>query len=134
MDQRDNKRSAEQMEAARKTQLANDEVGIRAREPLSALEKHYTVQDLADRWQRAPNTIRKLFQHEAGVISISLGTGQRASLSIPESVLARVYERLRDDSLKAALPRHRPLRVVRLCDLDAGVSKQPRHVLKRNAA
>ena len=60
------------------------------------------------------------------MISISLGTGQRASLSIPESVLARVYERLRDDSLKAALPRHRPLRVVHLRDLDIGMAKQSR--------
>src|SRR5262249_27717284 len=105
----------------------------RNREPLSALETHYTVQDLAGRWKLSPNTIRKLFAQEPDVLSINLGTGQRVKLSIPESAVARVRERISNDAFQAAHPRRRPLSVVSLRSLNVGVAQKPRYFFKRNA-
>ena len=98
------------------------------------MSEYHKVQALAKRFNLAPNTIRKLFADDPAVLRVSLGTGQRTALLIPELSVARVQERLSNNALKSALPRHRPLRVVRLRDLDAGVAKKPRNVLKRNAA
>ena len=99
----------------------------------SALEKHYTVQEIAVRWKLAPNTIRKLFAHEPDVLYINLGTGQRVKLSIPESAVARVQARLSHDALQAALPRRRPLSIVNLCNFNGRVAKKPRYILKAHA-
>jgi hypothetical protein len=73
---------------------------------------------------------------EAGVIRVANGgTGKRkyATLSIPENVALRVHERLGNQPFQATLAGAHPLRIIRLRDLHAGVSKKPRNVLKRNA-
>jgi hypothetical protein len=61
-------------------------------------EKHYTPQELAEMWNLSVQTIRELFLSEPGVLKIgSNGTKMRRkykTLRIPESVLARVYNRL----------------------------------------
>jgi hypothetical protein len=65
---------------------------------MSALEKHYTVQQVIDLWGWSDDTVRRTFCHEAGVIAIThlerRGKRPYSKLSIPESVLVRVHERL----------------------------------------
>lgn len=68
-----------------------------ARDP--ALEKHYSVNDIAKSWGLSGNTIRRMFEKEPGVIewgSIEsrFARGYR-TLRIPESVMLRVHQRLR---------------------------------------
>jgi len=98
----------------------------------AALEKHYRVRELASLWGFSDNTIIRLFSTETGVIRLESGTGRRKyiTLSIPESVALRVHERLGHEPLQAQLSTGNPLRIVRLRDLNAGMAKKPRNVLK----
>jgi hypothetical protein len=101
-----------------------------------AFEKHYRVRELAGLWGLSAKTVTRMFAKEAGVIRIANeGTGKRnyATLSIPESVASRVHERLGNQTFQATLAGGHPLRIIRLGDLHAGMSKKPRNVLKRDA-
>ena len=74
-----------------------------------------------------------VMSEEAGVIRVAnAGTSKRkyATLSIPESVALRVHERLGNQPFQATLTGGHPLRIIRLGDLHAGVSKKPRNVIK----
>ena len=100
-----------------------------------AFEKHYRVRELARLWGLSAKTVTRMFVEEAGVIRVANdGTGKRkyATLSIPESVALRVHERLGNQPFQATLAGGHPLRIIRLGDLHAGVSKKPRNILKRN--
>jgi hypothetical protein len=99
-----------------------------------ALEKHYRVKDLAELWSLCENTIIHLFANEPGVLRVRRPGGKRAALSVPQSVVLRVHERLGQNSFEPALAGGNPLRVIRLRDLDGGVPKKPRNVLKLHAA
>jgi len=62
-----------------------------------ALERHYTVQQIAEMWGLHQTTVRRIFQDEPGVFRLGK-TGRRdkrdyVTLRIPESVLLQVYER-----------------------------------------
>jgi len=62
-------------------------------------ERHYTVVELADRWNLSPDTIRKLFENEPGVLALEergrkRGKRRYTTLRIPESVALRVHRRL----------------------------------------
>ena len=65
----------------------------------SAAERHYSVQQLAARWNLSSDTVRKLFENEPGVLVIG-NEGRKYSrrryitLRIPESVAERVHRRL----------------------------------------
>lgn len=99
-------------------------------------ERHYRVNELAELWGFSRYTIIRLFADEPGVLNLArLGTERRryVSLSIPESVALRVHERLGNQTLKPALARRNPFRVVRLGDLNRRVPKQARNVLKVHA-
>ena len=65
---------------------------------MSATERHYSVQQVAKMWGWSDNTIRKLFKEEKGVIKIggpeTRYKAKHWQLSIPESVLLRVYTKL----------------------------------------
>ncbi len=65
---------------------------------MSALEKHYSVQEISDKWKLSPDTIRKLFHDEQGVVRIgrpeSRFKRQYFILRVPESVLLRVHARI----------------------------------------
>ena len=94
-----------------------------------AFEKHYRVRELAGLWGLSAKTVTRMFAEEAGVIRVANdGTGKRkyATLSIPESVALRVHERLGNQPFQATLAGGHPLRIIRLGDLHAGVSKKPR--------
>jgi len=66
---------------------------------MSAIERHYSVQELAEIWKLSEDTIRRLFREEPGVMKINALQGKRKRryvvLRLPESVVMRVHERLR---------------------------------------
>jgi len=98
-----------------------------------AEEKHYRAKDLAELWGFSASTIINLFRDEPGVLKLASATGERrryVTLSIPESVATRVRQRLCNQPFEAKPARRRPLRVVRLRDLHAGVPEQPRDIVK----
>jgi hypothetical protein len=73
-------------------------------QPSEALpEQDLTVQDIAQRWQKSDDTVRRLFADEPGVLRFGNETrrnGRRYkrryySLRIPLSVFLRVQDRLR---------------------------------------
>ena len=61
-------------------------------------ETHYTPAEVAELWHVNVETIRRMFQHEPGVIVIQGPTkkGKRPykTIRIPQSVLDRVHKRL----------------------------------------
>jgi transcriptional regulator GlxA family with amidase domain len=62
-------------------------------------ERHYSVAELAERWNLSPDTIRKLFENEPGVLMLGESLTRRGkrrytTLRIPASVAARVHRRL----------------------------------------
>lgn len=72
---------------------------VGAEGPSRIEERHYSVAELAERWNLSPDTIRKLFERESGVLVIgehSTRRGKRryTTLRIPESIAARVHRRL----------------------------------------
>ncbi len=99
------------------------------------MEKHYRVKELASLWGFCENTVIRMFADEPGVIRLERLTGRRkyVTLSIPETVALRVHERFSQKALQAEFPARNPLRVIRLCDLDAGVPKKARNVVKLKA-
>lgn len=64
-----------------------------------ALEKHYSVGEVAKSWGLSGNTIRRIFEKEPGVIEWGTAEGRYTrgyrTLRIPESVMLRVHRRLR---------------------------------------
>ena len=66
---------------------------------MPALEKHYTVAEVAGLWSLSEDTIRKLFRDDPAVLKIGLGEKLHKRgyvvLRIPESVVLRIHERLR---------------------------------------
>jgi hypothetical protein len=71
---------------------------LKGNRALSALERHFSVRQVAELWSWSDDTVRRRFRHEPGVLAISYqerrGKRPYAKLSIPESVLIRVHERL----------------------------------------
>lgn len=65
---------------------------------MGALERHYSVQEIAKLWRLSENTIRRIFRDEAGVLKQGQPETRfkrkRFQLSIPESVVLRVHQRL----------------------------------------
>jgi hypothetical protein len=67
-----------------------------------AEDKHYTPSELSKIWHLSPNTIRRLFSDEAGVLKITAGppSARKArlrrlvQLRIPVRVAMRVHARL----------------------------------------
>jgi hypothetical protein len=67
---------------------------------MAALEKHFTIYELAETWNLSHCTITRLFEDEPGVIKIGkpalLHKRKRFTLRIPESVVIRVHEEIRN--------------------------------------
>lgn len=63
---------------------------------MSAVERHYSVQQVSEMWGYSQETIRRLFREEKGVLKIGSAETRfkrkRFQLSIPESVLMRVHQ------------------------------------------
>ncbi|MBI3695336.1 MAG: hypothetical protein HY238_10940 [Acidobacteria bacterium] len=65
---------------------------------VSVTERHYTVAEIASMWNLAPDTVRRIFEREPGVLMLGEtngGKGKRryTTIRIPESVAQRVYRR-----------------------------------------
>jgi hypothetical protein len=64
----------------------------------SALERCYSPEQIAERWSLSPDTVRRIFGNEPGVLAIErsriYGKRRYRTLRIPESVAQRVYHRL----------------------------------------
>jgi hypothetical protein len=62
-----------------------------------ALERHYTIAELAELWSFAQDTIRPWFLNEPGVLKVQHSETRNkrgyTSLRIPESVALRVHAR-----------------------------------------
>ena len=65
----------------------------------TAFEQHYRVSQLATQWGYGRETIRKIVQHEPGVLKLRLGRKKaNTTYSIPESVAQRIHTRLLNPS------------------------------------
>jgi transcriptional regulator GlxA family with amidase domain len=64
-----------------------------------AFERHFSVLELADMWSLSERTIRRMFEGEEGVVNWAHAGSRRKrhyqTLRIPESVMLRVYRRIR---------------------------------------
>jgi hypothetical protein len=62
-----------------------------------ALERHYSVPEIAELWAMSEKSVRKLFAGEGGVLTWGSSETMKKrgyiSLRIPESVLIRVHQR-----------------------------------------
>ncbi len=69
------------------------------RYPLSALEKHYSIPEVAELWGLSTDKVRELFRDVPGVIKIGSPETRHKrgyiTLRIPESVVQRVHSQLR---------------------------------------
>lgn len=65
-------------------------------EPTLALEKHYTVLEVASIWSISHMTVRRMFENEPGVLVFGSDETRygrkRKTMRIPESVMVRVHE------------------------------------------
>ena len=72
---------------------------------MSALEKHYSVSDLAELWQLSTDTVRNIFREHPGVLKLDsperLKKRGYCVLRIPESVAQKVHEQLRGNKTHA---------------------------------
>ena len=62
-----------------------------------ALEKHFSVEELAKKWNMSVDFLRRLFLHKPGVVIFcNPRKGMRVyrTLRIPESVAVRVHSRM----------------------------------------
>jgi AraC-like DNA-binding protein len=62
-----------------------------------ALERHYTVLEIAEMWSLSEKTVRRMFEQEEGVLQWGSQETRRKrgyiTLRIPESVLLRVHHK-----------------------------------------
>jgi AraC-like DNA-binding protein len=76
-----------------------DRDGGRLRNSDPALERHYSVLELAQMWGLSEKTIRRIFNNEPGVVKWGHDEGRfkrgYVTLRIPESVIQRVHRRMR---------------------------------------
>ncbi len=68
-----------------------------------ALERHYTVLEIAEMWSLSEKTVRRMFEQEEGVLQCRSPETRRKrgyiTLRIPESVMLRVHrQRIRQAS------------------------------------
>jgi hypothetical protein len=60
-------------------------------------ETHFTVQELAQLWRVSPDSIRRLFRDEPGVVHFGRSKRNRRiydPIRIPQTIAERVYRRL----------------------------------------
>lgn len=67
---------------------------------MTATEKHFSPQELAEAWGLHADTVRRMFEAEPGVIVLNNGPAKlkrrHRTLRIPESVMLRVHRRLQN--------------------------------------
>lgn len=71
--------------------------GTKTEQQTVPFETLYTVAELVKLWALSADTIRRLFEHEAGVLIFTIqkrGRRRYRTFRIPRSVAERVYRRL----------------------------------------
>ncbi len=68
---------------------------------MTPTENHYTPDEIAAAWHLDPDSVRKIFRDEPGVLKFGRAVSTRTkraytSMRIPMSVLDRVYRRMTD--------------------------------------
>lgn len=62
-----------------------------------ALERHYSIAEIAEKWALSENTVRRMFENEPGILAWgsegSVGKRAYRSMRIPESVMVRIHQR-----------------------------------------
>jgi len=81
------------------TTMTNSPTESTIRNAAPAIERHYSVAQVADLWGWSESKVRDVFRDEPGVLQSQLRTlrprkRQKVTLRIPESVLFRVHERM----------------------------------------
>jgi AraC-like DNA-binding protein len=65
---------------------------------MAALEKHYSIEEIAKLWHLSPKTVRELFREEPGVLKIQRPEQRSKRVyttwRLPQSVMDTVYRRL----------------------------------------
>jgi hypothetical protein len=62
-----------------------------------AFEKHYSPEALGEQWGLSADTVRRIFEHEPGVLVIQStrkGARRYRTIRIPESIAVRAHRRL----------------------------------------
>jgi hypothetical protein len=84
------------------TLLAYHKKPVESEMTAEAFERHYSVIELAEMWSLSERTIRRMFDGEVGVVNWGHAGIRRKrgyqTLRIPESVMLRVYRRIRKAS------------------------------------
>jgi len=66
--------------------------------PTAFNERHYSVKEIAEMWSLSTDAVRRLFDHEPGVLvigdSASRHKRQYRTLRIPHSIIERVHRRM----------------------------------------
>lgn len=61
-------------------------------------EKHYSINEISDLWGLSQKTVRRIFEHEPGVIELDNSRSRHkrtyVTRRVPESVLRRVHRKL----------------------------------------
>lgn len=81
-----------------RNQTPQDSVTVTPAMAISATsERHWTVAEVASIWSLSKDTVRRMFQNEAGVLVLGTHSSGRKrgylTLRIPQSVLERVHRR-----------------------------------------
>lgn len=68
------------------------------------MDEHYTPDEIGQLWKLSPDTVRRLFESEPGVLVIesSHGIGRKRryrTLRIPAAVVERVHRRLQNPAV-----------------------------------
>jgi len=81
------------------TLLAYHKKPVQSETTTEAFERHFSVLELAEMWSLSERTIRRMFEGEEGVVNWAHAESRRKrryqTLRIPESVMLRVYQRIR---------------------------------------
>lgn len=77
--------------------LVNGLAGVDARS-IAMFERHFTVRTLSELWGWSEDTVQRTFEDEPGVLKSGNdgcgGKRRKVMLRIPESIAARVYQKL----------------------------------------
>lgn len=84
------------------TLLSSAKKPVQSATATEAFERHYSVLEIANMWSLSERTVRRMFDGEEGIVNWARSEGRYKrhyqTLRIPESVMLRVYQRIRKAS------------------------------------
>lgn len=76
----------------------------------AAMERHFSIRQIAEQWNLSEDSVRRLFEHEHGVLVIEPPRGRMSrrrryrTLRIPAAVVERVHRRMSVVSTATQIP------------------------------